>query len=167
MSHRRRGNRWHAVPHSLAVDTVRQCGPLPTPCRIWRWGKTGQGYGRLYVGGRGVGAHRFFFERSGRALQSSDHLDHLCRTPLCVNPQHLQVVTQAENARRGAKTKLDAHKVAKIRALRAKGCSARDIGRLFGVSKWTIFDITNGKSWQPAGRSRQGRARAIAEGFLV
>jgi hypothetical protein len=28
-------------------------------------------------------------------------IDHLCRTPACVNPEHMEPVTMAENIRRG------------------------------------------------------------------
>ena len=33
------------------------------------------------------------------------HLDHLCRVPACVNPEHLEPVTLAENNRRAAAVK--------------------------------------------------------------
>jgi hypothetical protein len=49
-----------------------------------------------------IGAHVFAYEQStGRPIPSGLHLDHLCRTPLCVNPHHLEAVTPGENIRRG------------------------------------------------------------------
>lgn len=42
---------------------------------------------------------------SGRSIAVGLTLDHLCRKRSCVNPAHLEPVTQAENTRRAAATK--------------------------------------------------------------
>lgn len=72
-----------------------------TPCWVWI-GSTRTGYG-VYTGfdGRAAQAHRFAFERAGGIIPDGYELDHLCRVPLCVNPDHLEPVTHAENLRRG------------------------------------------------------------------
>lgn len=70
-------------------------------CWIWTAGTNGSGYGRFYVDGGMTYAHRYSYERSVGPIPSGLNLDHLCKTTLCVNPAHLEPVTQAENIRRG------------------------------------------------------------------
>ena len=48
------------------------------------------------------------------------HGDHVCRTPECINPGHLQLVPQAENSRRASKTVTPANST---RLCSAPGCS--------------------------------------------
>lgn len=75
-------------------------------CWIWSGAKNSAGYGHLLVGSRTdnsrkyVKAHRFAYEQLVGPIPSP-HLDHLCRTPACVNPKHLEPVTAKENIRRG------------------------------------------------------------------
>ena len=76
-----------------------------TSCWIWIGSTRGRAdnlYG-VYCGfdGHPVQAHRFAFERAGGVIPPGHQLDHLCRMPLCVNPDHLEPVTPAENTRRG------------------------------------------------------------------
>lgn len=63
------------------------------------------GYGRISyrVNGKRIykGAHRHAYETMVGPLPAGMQLDHLCRNRLCINPKHLDVVTQAENIRRG------------------------------------------------------------------
>lgn len=79
----------------------QDCG-YDTPCWVWqrglsagyatsarRDGRTGLVHRRMYEDAHGI--------RLGRWLV----LDHLCNNPRCVNPEHLEPVTQAENVRRG------------------------------------------------------------------
>lgn len=73
-------------------------------CWIWTGPVDSKGYGRLLVGGRGgtaIGAHRIAYELHIGPIPDGLDLDHLCRTPLCVNPAHLEPVTRGENTRRG------------------------------------------------------------------
>ena len=58
------------------------------------------GYPYLRHGGRDVPAHRVIYaSATGSDLTGLD-LDHLCRNPACVNPNHEEPVTHAENQRR-------------------------------------------------------------------
>ena len=70
------------------------------------WSFTGaidaHGYGRLNIGGTSALAHRVAFENLVGPAGSAD-LDHLCRNPSCVNPDHLEPVSQSENLLRGAR----------------------------------------------------------------
>lgn len=60
----------------------------------------GIGYGQLYSKGRKCMAHRFSYELHKGKIPEGYQLDHLCRVKNCVNPNHLQIVTQDENLRR-------------------------------------------------------------------
>lgn len=69
---------------------------------MWGGATNGQyGYGHFNVGGVIVKAYRYAYERFVGPIPSELELDHLCRTPRCVNPWHLEAVTHAVNVRRG------------------------------------------------------------------
>lgn len=79
-------------------------------------------------------------------------LDHLCRVRNCVNPAHLEPVTQAENVRRSPLAKLTDADVAEIRGLIADGALTQpEIGARFGVSRGAISDIKRGRRWAAPG----------------
>jgi HNH endonuclease len=73
-------------------------------CWIWtgRVGTSGYGLCHVRVEGRPrtAVAHRRAYELFVGPIPAGLHLDHLCRTPLCVNPGHLEPVTPQENNRR-------------------------------------------------------------------
>lgn len=70
-------------------------------CWLWVAGKNSDGYGTFWDGLRQTRAHRWAYEAVKGAIPNDLHLDHLCRVRHCVNPDHLDPVTNAENARRG------------------------------------------------------------------
>lgn len=72
-----------------------------TGCWLWMGGVNGAGYGVLALKGRNYSAHRISYERQNGHIPAGLHLDHLCRMPCCVNPDHLEPVTPGENQRRG------------------------------------------------------------------
>jgi hypothetical protein len=64
-------------------------------CWIWT-GRTHKGYARAGDGQ----ASRWMYQRMVGPIPEGLELDHLCETPLCVNPEHLEPVTRLENMRR-------------------------------------------------------------------
>lgn len=72
-----------------------------TGCWIWTGGKL-HGYASFSLGrGRTVSGHRWSYKTFVGPIPEGLTLDHLCRTPACVNPDHLEPVTMGENTRRG------------------------------------------------------------------
>lgn len=73
----------------------------------WLWtGASTRGYGTFGVGYRAehthrkVYAHRWVYEHEIGPIPEGFQVDHLCFVRLCVNPAHLEAVTQQENLRR-------------------------------------------------------------------
>ena len=80
---------------------------IPEPnsgCWLWTASENGHGYGNICVGGKNgavIRAHRASYEAFKGKVPAGLDLDHLCRVRCCVNPDHLQPVTQKENILRG------------------------------------------------------------------
>ena len=78
-----------------------------TGCWLWSGCLDVNGYGRFSVGSMKDGtratrfAHRVAYELFVGEISRGLALDHLCRVPGCVNPYHLEPVTDRVNILRG------------------------------------------------------------------
>lgn len=75
-----------------------------TGCLIWVRSKNSRGYGLIGVNGRVELAHRVAHEQWVGPIPDGYQVDHVlkngCRSRLCIEPNHLEAVTQLENMRR-------------------------------------------------------------------
>jgi hypothetical protein len=93
----------------FADASVRQIASrvvTPRPdCLIWL-GPSTNGYGRVTGGSRkGQRAHRAAWEIANGPIPEGMTIDHLCRVRLCLNPDHMELVTREENARRAPRSR--------------------------------------------------------------
>lgn len=73
-----------------------------TPCWIWQKYFTSGGYGLDRTRGAPSSlAHRCYYIKYKGSIPDGMVIDHLCKNTLCVNPDHLEAVTQKINIRRG------------------------------------------------------------------
>lgn len=83
-------------PHSVRlIARTEQRGD----CWIWS-GALNSGYGYCTINGENWLVHRFLYEQLRGPIGDGLHLHHVCQTRACVNPDHLEEVTQAEHTAR-------------------------------------------------------------------
>lgn len=73
-------------------------------CWTWTRALNGYGYGAAWFEGRMKGAHRVSYELHYGTIPEGLQVDHKCWNRACVNPEHLQLVSNAANGenRKGA-----------------------------------------------------------------
>lgn len=89
-------------PATRFANKVRHGGP--DGCHEWIGALSTNGYGMFWFERRQVAAHRWIFERLVGVVPDGLELDHLCHNRACVNLDHLEPVTHAENLRRRRRT---------------------------------------------------------------
>lgn len=121
-----------------------------TGCWEWR-GSLWRGYGRASVGGAGVQAHRLTYhllrDSAFPIRPGGPHvglqLDHLCRNSRCVNPDHLEPVTHAENMLRARLDRPHGHPTVYARGCRCDECRNGERDRIRewrSTRQWKLAD---------------------------
>ncbi len=114
-------------------------------CIEWTGSKTMCGYGVVWLG-RGIRKriHRVVYEGIYGKITNGLVIDHLCRNKLCINPNHLEAVTNKTNVLRGVgltavhakKIKCPrGHKYDRVNSDGSRGCSICNKER---IKKWRL-----------------------------
>ena len=96
-------------PISRFMNKVRK---QPDGCWVWIGANNGNGYGQFVENGKKKRGHVWAFEHWKHKVPAGLEIDHKCRNPSCVNPDHLEAVTHKVNVLRG--TSQTAKNAAKI-----------------------------------------------------
>ncbi len=86
----------NALSQSIAL-TVN----LEVACWLFKGNLAPNGYGQMWANGVHWMTHRYMWTAMRGPIPEGMTIDHLCRVRRCVNPQHMELVTQKENNRRG------------------------------------------------------------------
>jgi hypothetical protein len=125
-----------------------------TPCWIWQKRKDDRGYGSGSFISAGIDtqhAHRAYYIAVHGPIPagvSEGVLDHLCRVPSCVNPEHLEHVPPHINVHRGDQAKLTMDDAREIRRRIEGGELQTPIAEEYGVSVHTIHWIAEDVMWR-------------------
>ena len=95
----------HAMNEHIDLDWLfDRCSPVPVSgCWLWTLSTKGSGYAQVGYGKRrSVSAHILAYQFKYGPVPKGLELDHLCRVPCCINPDHLEPVKHRENMLRGA-----------------------------------------------------------------
>jgi len=118
-------------------------------CWVWDRNVASNGYGHITTSAGKVTAHRWVYEQAVEPVPHRMEVHHRCRNRACVNPDHLQVVTSAENKWLDPPPHfyLTADTVRAIRAAVADGSTNRHVARTFGCSERYVSDLVQRKAW--------------------
>ena len=74
---------------------------VPSPCHIWQGPDSGTGrgggYPRMSLDGQTVAVHIVAFTNKNGFVPGKKQIDHMCNNRMCVNEDHLQMVTHKKN----------------------------------------------------------------------
>lgn len=89
---------WHGRPRNTMADRFWPKVRTGEGCWSWNAAHNRKGYAVL----SGTRAARLAYELTRGPIPDGLQIDHLCRNTGCVNPAHLELVTNDENQRRKA-----------------------------------------------------------------
>jgi hypothetical protein len=114
-------------------------------CWIWKGSLDRNGYPQMSRSGKTYRAHRFYYAHIKNInMNNSLQLDHKCKNIKCVNPDHMEEVTQHENLRRAGMLKLTSQQVMEIRNAYWGGREKqKDLAERYGVLQQHISRIVN------------------------
>lgn len=126
-----------------------------TGCWLWQGTITTPGYAEIFWGGRRKRVHRLSYEMAKGPIPEGLVPDHLCRVRHCINPAHLEAVTQRENLLRSPDTVAGKH---------ARQTECKN-GHPYTEENTIIINVERGwRDCRACRRAKRERARAKRRG---
>lgn len=97
-------------PNENVIEAVKPSQPphqvlKNSPCILWYGARGKGGYGQRRFRGYSTSAHRAVWIEEYGEIDGDLEVDHLCGERRCVNLEHLELVTHAENMRRAVRSR--------------------------------------------------------------
>ncbi len=117
----------------------------------------GEGYGGIMVARVKYMAHRLSYSLNNGPIPDGYVVRHKCDNPSCINPEHLEVGTQADNiadkVSRGRQARGSGAGRAilteeSVREIRSSPLKVSELSTLYGVSVVSIRNVLRRKTWQ-------------------
>lgn len=159
------GNKGCVNPEHLTLtykkyDTKLEWEESETGCfEVVNRQDNGKGYTTVYDGNKLVLSHRFIYAQCFGEIPDNLVVRHKCDNPRCINPEHLELGTIADNnndmvvrgrslkGERNHQAKLTESDVLKIREEYEKGAKLKDLSVKYGVAYNTIRQIAKRIKW--------------------
>lgn len=145
---------------SLAERLAHHSKPdMGTGCRLWTASTIGRGYGQMTFKGIKSYAHRMAWVAAHGPIPDDMHVLHRCDVPICINPEHLFLGTNADNMAdkiakgrqgpplHGVRSGMAKLTDADVVAIRADVRSHAAIARDFGVKAGAVSKIKRRQRW--------------------
>lgn len=91
----------------VSLETIKEYCVIDTTTGCWIWRGYTNPYARARINGLKKLVHVAAYELKYGPIPFDLELDHLCRNPSCVNPDHLEAVSHRENVLRGSSPAAD------------------------------------------------------------
>ena len=92
---------WYTLCMDIPLDRFWAKVIKTDSCWLWVGAKNNHGYGQIRINQKCHYAHRLSYEMSGKSIPDKWVIDHLCRNPSCIRPDHLEAVDERTNLNRG------------------------------------------------------------------
>ena len=120
-------------------------------CWEWQAGRSWDDYGRYWVSGQTVRAHRHAWELGHGHIPEGMKICHTCDVHACVRPSHLFLGTQSENiqdAVNKSRTRTVKLTVDQVKEIRVDARSHTDVARHYGVHASSISRLRSRHRWK-------------------
>lgn len=125
-------------------------------CLEWQRCLNTDGYPRMGIkGNSNIKVHRLMYELVHKIDITGQIVRHSCDNPVCINPSHLLIGSEADNAKdrderqRHGAAKISHKEVREIRDLiQSRLFRNTNIAKWYGIDPRTVSSIKHGKHWK-------------------